>query len=370
MRPLRPLGDLKNYFSGMNKIILVCTFLLLLIGLVEIYSATYSNTINFFEKQIVWYVLGLVGMVVMANLNYNILLKMGNFLYWTLSGILLVVLIIGHSALGAQRWLKLGSFQFQPSEFMKIVLALAMVRYIIINSKNAFSFKNILIMILLMAFPLVLILFQPDLGTALLMIPMTLVIFYIGNISLKKMTGLIISGLLMMPLVFNFLKDYQRQRIDVFFNPNIDRLGAGYNVIQSQIAVGSGGLLGKGFLQGTQSQLNFIPIRHTDFIYAALAEEFGFWGSIILLIIYFVLIMEGLKIVKLCKSTGGKMLAGALTYMLLFQIFINIGMNIGIMPVTGLTLPLLSYGGSSVLVVMMALGILQNIYKEYMKAEG
>jgi rod shape determining protein RodA len=279
------------------------------------------------------------------------------------------VLLIGHATLGATRWLKIGSFQFQPSEFMKIIVPLTMIRFLLVSNRDGFEWKNIFKLLLLVAVPLGLIIKQPDLGTSILLLPIVLVVLFMGNIPTKKLVTIIIVATLIMPVTYLFLHDYQKQRIQVFINPQSDSLGAGYNVIQSQIAVGSGKIIGKGWAQGTQSQLNFIPIKYTDFIFAVIAEEFGLVGSIVVLLIYYFLLMEGLKIVKLCKFNGGKMLGAALTCVLFMQVFINIGMNIGIMPVTGITLPLLSYGGSSVMVVMMILGILQNIYREYIKVE-
>jgi|ERR1035437_2498180 rod shape determining protein RodA len=365
-----PFADaIKGYYRNMNPVILVCTLLLMIVGSAAVYSATGTSGNPFFEKQLIWYLVGIIIMLFFANTNYNSLINLANYFYAAFMLLLMLVLLIGHTSLGATRWLKIGSFQFQPSEFMKIIVPLAMIRFMLVSSRDSFDWKNILKLLLLVAVPLAFIIKQPDLGTSILLLPVVLAVLFMGNIPAKKLITIIIVGALIMPVAYLFLHDYQKQRIQVFINPQSDSLGAGYNVIQSQIAVGSGKLIGKGWAQGTQSQLNFIPIKYTDFIFAVIAEEFGMVGSLVVMLIYYFLLMEGLKIVKLCKFNGGKMLGGALTCVLFMQIFINIGMNIGIMPVTGITLPLLSYGGSSVMVVMMILGILQNIYREYIKVE-
>jgi rod shape determining protein RodA len=361
--------EAKDYYKNMNTVVLICTILLVIIGLIGVYSATSDANKTLFYKQLICYISGFAIMMIFANMNYNILISVSNWLYWIFMVLLSVVLVFGHTSLGATRWLKIGGFQFQPSEFMKLIVALAVIRFILINAGKAFSIKNLALLLLMVAVPMALILKQPDLGTAVLLVPMTLAVLFMGNIPLKKFVIILLVGLSLLPISFFMLKDYQRERISTFMNPQIDPLGAGYNVIQSQIAVGSGQLLGKGWGQGTQSQLDFIPIKYTDFIFAVLAEEFGFWGSAIVILVYFFLVMEALKIVKICRFNGGKMLGAAITTALFMQFAINIGMNMGLMPVTGVTLPLLSYGGTSVIVTMIAIGILQNIFREYMKAE-
>ena len=367
---LSPGEQARRYIKSMNPVILVSMFLLMGVGAAAIYSATGGINGGFFTKQLMWYFAGIILMFVFANINYNNFFALANWLYGFFIFLLLVVLIFGHSSLGAQRWIKIGGFQFQPSEFMKLIVSLAVIRAILVMQKDAFTWKNLGRVFLIVVFPIALILKQPDLGTAILLVPLMLVIFLVGNIPVKKLVIIIVVGLLITPVAYVVLKDYQKQRLAVFLNPQIDPLGAGYNVIQSQIAVGSGKLAGKGWMQGTQSQLNFIPIKYTDFVFAVIAEEFGFLGGMLVIIIYFVLVMEGLKIVKLCRYTGGKMLSAAITMIIFSQFAINIGMTMGLMPVTGITLPLLSYGGSSVMAIMMSLGILQNINREYLKAEG
>ncbi|PKL91725.1 MAG: rod shape-determining protein RodA [Candidatus Goldiibacteriota bacterium HGW-Goldbacteria-1] len=361
--------QLRQYTKNMNPVMLGATILLMGIGLLGIYSAEPDAGKVFFSKQSVWYGIGFILMIIIANINYNLVIAAANHLFVIFIFLLILVLIVGHTSLGAQRWLKIAGHGFQPSEFMKLVVAATVVRFLVIKGKEAFSFKNLALVFVIVFIPFFLILKQPDLGSALMLIPMTLAILFLGNIPIKKLSVILIIGVLILPVAYYTLHDYQKQRLHTFVNPHLDPLGSGYNVIQSQIAVGSGEVLGKGWGKGTQSQLNFIPIKHTDFIFAVLAEEFGLWGGLIIIGIYLFLIMEALKIIKLCRFTGGKMLGGALVTMIFAQFFVNVGMNMGIMPVAGITLPLLSYGGTSVIVTMTALGMLQNIYREYIKAE-
>lgn len=371
MRPRIKLYEkARALFKNLNPVIVITVLLLMIVGAVSVYSATNGGQGGFFYKQLTWYFLGAVLMITCANINYNNFFTVANYLYGFFIFLLVIVLIFGHESLGAQRWLKIGGFAFQPSEFMKIVVPLAVIRYILVMQKEAFTWKNLGKIAVIIFVPLLLILKQPDLGSGILLIPIILAVFFIGSIPLKKLALILFVGFMALPAVYFTLKDYQKERLHVFVNPEIDPLGAGYNIIQSQIAVGSGQMLGKGWMQGTQSQLNFIPIKYTDFIYSVITEEFGFLGGMLIIIIYLVLIMEGLKVVKLCRYTGGKMLAAALTTIVFAQFAINIGMTMGLLPVTGITLPLLSYGGSSILMTMIALGMLQNIYREYRKAEG
>lgn len=362
-------SNIKKYFFELNITLLICTILLIIFGSVSIYSATFSGMQFYFIKQLIWYIIGLILMFIFFSINYNLIIQAANYLYIFFILILIIVLFLGKEIMGAQRWLKFGWFQIQPSEFMKIIVPVTVIRFILIKQNKAFTIANLFKIFIWVLIPMILILKQPDLGTAILLLPVVFIILFIGNIKIKKLIIILLIFFSLLPLGYFMLKDYQKQRLYVFFNPEIDRLGAGYNVIQSQIAVGSGKFSGKGWLQGTQSQLNYIPVKYTDFIFAVIAEEFGFTGGVIILLIYFILIMECLKIINLCKFTGGKMLGAALTAIILLQVFINIGMTIGIMPVTGITLPLLSYGGSSTLVILISIGILQNIYREYVRVE-
>jgi len=358
----------RDYFRNLNMMLFWAMMALIVTGLIAIYSATVQSGLGLFWKQVLWFLIGFAFFFFFSTANYNYMIAAANWMFAIFVLILIFVLFAGHSTLGAQRWIKIGAFQFQPSEFMKFIIPLVLIRFILVE-KEPYSWKGILKAIAITLAPMLLIIKQPDLGTSIILIPVLLGVLFFGNVPLKKFITIITGGLLLLPVVYFFLKDYQKQRIETFLNPQLDPLGAGYNVIQSQIAVGSGELLGKGFLQGTQSQLNFIPIKYTDFIFAVIAEEFGFMGSLLLVALYFFLVMECLRVVKISRYNGGKMLSGALTMVVFAQFFINIGMNIGIMPVTGITLPLLSYGGTSVLVIMIILGIIQNIYRETVRGD-
>lgn len=365
----RIIITLKGLFKNFNIVLLITVFLLITIGTFAIYSATGGMVNEIFTKQIIWYVIGLILMVVFSNINYNNLIIVANYFYYFFIVLLILVHLLGHIALGAQRWLKFGIFQFQPSEFMKIIVPLVVIRFILIKHNDSWTLKSLMKIFLITITPIVFILKQPDLGTAIIIIPIVLVILFIGNIPLKKFISIIFILMLIIPVGYMLLKDYQKQRLIVFFNPQVDPLGAGYNVIQSKIAIGSGKFFGRGWMRGPQSQLNFIPIKYTDFIFSVICEEFGFIGGLFVVLVYYILIMEILKIVKLCKFTGGKMLASAIATIIFVQFIINIGMTIGLLPVTGITLPLLSYGGSSIIFIMTIIGISQNVYREYMKGE-
>lgn len=370
IKRIRPERFIKNFVKNLNFTLLATTFLLMIAGGFAVYSATGAQVNSFFVKQMLWYGVGTVVMFVFSWLNYNRLIEAAYYIYGALILLLVAVLLFGHTSLGAQRWISLGPVRFQPSEFVKIFLALAVIRMIMVNHREGITWKLLFKIFIVAGVPMLLVLKQPDLGTVLLLIPVLYTILYMGRIKISKLA--IVTGVAtaLLPVFYLFLRDYQKQRLLVFLNPEIDPLGAGYNVIQSQIAVGSGMIFGKGFAQGTQSQLDFIPIKYTDFIFAVIGEEFGFIGGFLILLFYLVMITEALRIAKLSKNNAGKMMAAAIAVVLLSHVFINIGMNMGMMPVKGITLPLLSYGGSSVLVIMTALGILQNIYREYMKAEA
>ena len=367
---IKPVQLIRNFFKNLNYTLLATTVLLMIAGGFAVYSATGAQMNQFFAKQLAWYGIGTVLMFIFAGLNYNRLVESSYYIYGAMLVILAVVLLFGHTSLGAQRWINLGPVKFQPSEFVKIFLAFAVIRMILVNHREGISWKLLFKISVLAGVPMLLVLKQPDLGTVLLLIPVLYTLLYMGKIKISKLAVITGVAAALLPVFYFFLHDYQKQRLLVFLNPEIDPLGAGYNVIQSQIAVGSGMLFGKGFAQGTQSQLDFIPIKYTDFIFAVIGEEFGFIGGLVIMALYLIMITEALKIAKLSRNMAGKMMAAGIAVILLSQVFINIGMTMGMMPVKGITLPLLSYGGSSVLVIMTGLGILQNIYREYMKAEA
>lgn len=293
------------------------------------------------------------------------------FLYCAAIFFLLLVFLLGTARLGAQRWLKIGWFNFQPSELAKIVVVIFLARYfsrkssddIDLSSGKFGIFRGIILPFFFISLPVALIIEQPDLGSGLLLLILFVAMLYLTNVKLRYVFIFLFIMSLPMPFMWHFLRDYQKDRLMVFLNPNIDPLGAGYTVIQSKIAIGSGWLWGKGWLSGTQSQLHFLPESHTDFIFATFSEEWGFLGSFALLFLYYLLIRQGFLIAERTNDAFGRLLAYGITLMLAIQITVNVAMNLGMAPVVGIPLPLMSYGGSSIFVTFVALGILANIDK-------
>lgn len=284
-------------------------------------------------------------------------------LYAVLLVALLLVALIGRSGLGAQRWLSIGSFAFQPSEFMKLSLIILLARYFE-DRKEELSAPRIFIPpILLTLLPMAFVLRQPDLGTAIMLLLISASILIIMGLKIRYFVLLGVVGSAIAPVLWRFLHDYQKNRILVFLYPDMDPMGVGYHVAQSKIAVGSGGLFGKGWMAATQSQLNFLPENHTDFVFAGLAEQLGFFGSLGLLLVYAYLLSRGLRLAKDAHDLFTMITSFGIVAMMAWQIVINIGMVTGIMPVVGIPLPLLSYGGSSMLMNMLAVGLLLNIHK-------
>jgi rod shape determining protein RodA len=300
-------------------------------------------------------------MAIAVKINYRRFVDIS----WALYGInilaLFALLFVGHARLGAQRWFSLGHFTIQPAEFMKITFILVLASYLNHKKGALGNFRNIIAPLVLCAIPFILVVLQPDLGTALLLVPVLFAMLYVGGANAGHLAFIGVCGTLLAPLFWQFLRDYQKQRLLVFMNPNIDPLGAGYTIIQSKIAVGSGGLFGKGWLAGTQNQLNFLPERHTDFIFSVVGEEWGFAGSVILLVLYFILVRKIFRVAALTSDMGGKLIATGVGTLLALQVIINIGMTIGLMPVVGLPLVLVSYGGSSLVATFAAIGLVLNV---------
>jgi rod shape determining protein RodA len=276
--------------------------------------------------------------------------------------LLVMVTLFGRTSSGSQRWLQAGFISFQPSELTKIALILALTRFFTENeNQQGYGLRDLLPPFLFLVVPLLLIFKQPDLGTSALLVLIFLsILTFMG---LRGQTWLTLGGgcTVAAPIFWHFLKDYQKTRLLTFLNPDLDPLKTGYHITQSKIAVGSGAILGKGFLKGTQSQLHFLPEQHTDFVFSVWAEEWGFLGSFLLLFLFLLLISRGLKIANTSKDRAGALLAIGITGMLFWETFINVGMVVGIVPVVGVPLPLFSYGGTSVIATLMGIGILMNI---------
>lgn len=357
-----------KYNSLIRKIdlpLLGITMLIFLVGFLFLYSSCYHSHPALLPRQLVWMVMGMITLFLIANVSLNKVTDLIYAFYGLTILLLIAVLISGETKLGSQRWLNLGPLNFQPSEFAKIAVILALARYlregIFYERTPGEEWKRIFISILLVLVPLLLILKEPDLGTAITLLPVLFVMLYIAGVNIKYLFLTLGVGLISSPLFWHLLRDYQKERLLVFINPNIDPLGTGYTMIQSKIAIGSGRLLGKGWLSGTQNQLNFLPERHTDFIFSVVGEEWGFWGSAIVIFLYFLLIKRCLAIAFQMEDLFGRLICCGIVVMLSFHIVINIAMTIGLMPVVGLPLPLISYGGSSMVATLASLGILMNL---------
>jgi len=335
------------------------------IGILNLYSATAKMEIAgtpLYLKQIFWLLSGFAVMVIIAFTEYRFYSDVAYIVYSVALFLLVVVLAYGMITSGAQRWFKVGSLSFQPSELVKISLILALAKFFHRpHDREGYSLRQLPFPFFLLLLPMGLILKQPDLGTAIIL----LLVFFSVLIFVKiRWTSLLTIGLAGgagVPLLWNFLKEYQKKRIITFFNPDLDPLGAGYHLIQSKIAVGSGGILGKGFMKGTQCKLGFLPEQQTDFIFSALGEEWGLIGSLFVIGLYFALILWGIRIAVQAKDRFGAILAFGVVAMLFWHVFINIGMVLGMMPVVGIPLPLLSYGGSFIVSTLIGVGLLLNV---------
>lgn len=310
------------------------------------------------RQQVVFAAAGLVIYFFLAFTDYKIIGKFSQSIYFVTTILLILVIVWGISTRGAVRWLQVGFWRIQPSEFSKISLALILASLLTAAQGSLRKiFKSILF-----SFPIiVLVFFQPDLGTALVLAAIWIGILSVSGVKLSHLLVLITGGLLFFVPGWFLLREYQRQRLLTFINPQADPLGSGYNVIQAIIAVGSGQMFGRGFGRGTQSHLQFLPDYQTDFIFATLSEEWGFLGALILIVLFLILCFRIFKIGEAASSSFGSLLCVGVGVMLVFQIVVNVGMNLGIMPVTGIPLPLISYGGSSLVATLVALGLVQSV---------
>jgi len=333
--------------------------LLCLIGLVVLYSAGGEN-IEFTLRQGVRMCLGLLFMLCFAQVSPSRLERWSIWIYLLSLALLVTVLLVGHTGKGAQRWLDLGFFRFQPSELMKIAVPM-MVAWLLAGENLPASLTRNLVACLVIILPVLLIVKQPDLGTALLVVVAGFSVIFIAGMSWRLLAGLFLLAASAVPVLWHFLHDYQRRRVLTFLDPEQDPLGAGYHIIQSKIAIGSGGMYGKGWLNGTQSHLEFLPERTTDFIFAVFSEEFGFMGAVLLISIYLFVVARGLNIAVSAQQTYGRLLAAGLVLTFFISVFVNIGMVTGQLPVVGVPLPLISHGGTSIVTLMVTFGILMSI---------
>ncbi len=350
---------LKNFDWFLFLIVLLIST----IGLVNLYSATYQTGFKVFQKQLVWVLLGVVAMVLISFLDYRVLERYTHHMYAVFVLLLVIVLAFSKAVLGSKRWLSLGPITIQPSEFIKVLIILILAKFYHNDFEGGpYGLRDLLKPILFVAIPSVLVLLQPDLGTALIILLTSASLILFMGVRLKSLVFILAVILGFSYPAWHFaLKDYQRERIETFLDSSRDPLGSGYNAIQSQIAVGSGKLLGRGFRKGSQTQLRFIPEQHTDFAFSVLSEEWGFVGGAFTILLYFLLILWILDTASLAKDKFSMVVSFGVASMFFWHTLINVGMVTGIMPVVGVPLPLLSYGGSSALAAMIGIGIVLGI---------
>jgi rod shape determining protein RodA len=384
---------------------------LLALGLIALYSSSYTameqgQVVNYFFKQCIWAGFGLFLILAIILIPNKWIFDSAYILYGLSLALLALVILFGRSGQGVERWLQIGPIYLQPSEFAKLATILAVAKFISKEEVDLNSVKDFFLASLFILLPFILIIKQPDLGTAMvfaalalpmffwaglksgnlflilmpflvmlasfsfftfliLMVVLVIYLFYTRRVKIVIVSNFLINVLmgLITPVLWNNLKPYQRNRIKVFVNPEADPQGAGYQIIQSKVAIGSGGGFGKGFMEGSQTQLRFLPEQHTDFIYAVIGEEFGFIGILLGLILFFTLLFRGVQIAGFVRNRFNSIVSIGIVTVLSFHVVVNIGMTIGLLPVTGLPLPFISYGGSALLTDMLMIGILLNFYK-------
>jgi rod shape determining protein RodA len=352
-------------FRDFDWALLGLVLLLCVVSVLEIYSTTVHTRFASFEsKQLLFIAAGMAGMFILAKVDYHRLLDWSPWAYGIFLVALVAVKVVGHKALGAKRWIAIGPVQFQPSEWVKLILVLAVARYFANLGGRNLTWREIFKAFAMVGIPMALVLVQPDLGTSLTYAPILVAGLFLGGISLRQATILIVCGSALIVGAWSsgkVLKPYQKARLTSFINPDNDPRGSGYQIRQSLIAVGDGGIWGKGQNKGSQTQGYFLPIPYTDFIFAAFSEEHGFVGALFVLLLYFFILMRLIQNAQTAADLSGSLIIMGIVAVLTFQIAVNIGMVIGFMPVTGIPLPLMSYGGSSVLFTFLALGVAMNV---------
>jgi len=333
------------------------------VGFAMLYSAANGDLDPWARRQMLRFAVGLAIMIAVALVDIRIWLKGAYVIYFGCLVLLVGVEVVGEIGMGAQRWIDLGFFQLQPSEVMKVALVIALARYFHTLTLEEVRRPVLLVAPVLMVLaPAALVMRQPDLGTAVMLVAGSAAVFFLAGVRLWKFGVVIAAGMAMVPIAWHILEDYQRERILTFLDPETDPLGAGYHLLQSKIALGSGGIGGKGFLQGTQTHLNFLPEKQTDFIFTMLAEEFGLVGGLGLIGLYTLIFAYGFAIALRSRSQFGRLLAMGVTTTLFLYVFINIAMVTGLVPVVGVPLPLLSYGGTAMMTMLVGIGLLMGVY--------
>lgn len=347
---------------SINWLLVILIVMVAGVGFAMLFSAAGGNMDPWAKRQIVRFGVAFGIMIFVATINIRIWLRYAYALYFLALALLVAVEVAGHVGMGAQRWISLGFVNIQPSELMKIFLVLALARYYNASAiEDIGRISRLFVPIMLIAAPTVLILRQPDLGTAIMVAMTGAVVLFLAGVRLWKFVVVGIAGLAAAPIAWQFLHEYQKKRIFTFLNPEIDPLGAGYHIIQSKIALGSGGLMGKGFMRGPQSHLHFLPEMQTDFIFTMLAEEFGLVGGLALIILYALILTYGMIIAARSRNQFGRLVAGGIISTFFFYVFINIAMVTGLIPVVGVPLPLVSYGGTVMLTLMIGFGLVISV---------
>jgi rod shape determining protein RodA len=348
-------------FRNLDYILLVCIFLLGFISFATMYSTDGGEILFHTKSHFLKFIIFSLMMIVISLFNIKIWFSLGYIIYIIIVGMLILTAIFGVTASGSQRWINLYFINIQPSELMKIFIILCLAKYFHrIKLENVNSLYALITSLVIIFIPMSLVIIQPDLGTSLLISISGISVLWFAGLNHKYFFYTLLISIISLPFIVSFLKPYQKLRILTFLNPDRDPLGAGYQIIQSKIAVGSGGLLGKGFLKGTQSYLEFLPEKHTDFIFTLFSEEFGFLGSVILLLIYALIIFRVIKIGSISRSYFAKIFCYSFGTSIFVYIVINMSMVLGLLPIVGSPLPIMSYGGSSMLATMIGFGIVMS----------
>jgi rod shape determining protein RodA len=356
----------RRLIQNFDWVLMVILLFLAAVSILNLYSATYAirevGGAQVFAKQIYWFLIGFFVFLLMTTFNYYVLERFAYPVYFISIALLILVLFAGKVTSGSQRWLSLGPISFQPSELAKIAILMVLAKFF--SEKGGYReyrLRDLWQPFMLIGIPAGLILREPDLGTALLLVVVSFSIILFVKVHWKSLLILVVSALALAPFIWFNLKEYQQMRILTFVRPDMDPLGSGYHINQSKIAIGSGLFWGKGFLKGTQTRLHFLPEQHTDFAFSVLAEEWGFVGVVVLLLLYLFLILWGLNIARESKDKFGSIMAVGIVAIVFWQVAINVGMVTGLLPVVGIPLLLFSYGGSSLISTMAGMGLLMNI---------
>jgi len=352
------------------------TIILIAGGIALVYSATLASTSygenlwdTFFARQIIYALAGVGLMLLVSFTDYSIFTNINHVIYAFTILSLILVYAVGQISFGAQRWINLGIFPLQPSELAKVLLIIVLAKFLADRQEDLKRLRYLVLSILYIGIPMIFVYIQPDLGTAIVLAVSWFAMVLMAGVRLRHLGLMALVGIIISPIVWLSLQSYMRERILIFFNPQRDPLGAGYNINQARIAVGSGGWLGQGFARGTQSQLHFLRVRHTDYVFSVLGEELGFVGVVLLLLLFIVVIWRILRAAEMARDTFGQLIACGIATVIAFQAIANIGMNVGLLPSSGVPLPFVSYGGSALIALLIGEGIVQNIIIRHKRLE-